>query len=1005
MQPSRHNARKKSNPNRVNSDPVVEVKGSHGTFLLLHFVDNYEEIVPQNNLVSPVNPTMSFSGDTVVIDYGIAYERSEDSKNEILSFFDSKDVKDKTITLENGKYTNPVKQLNGDVFDVSGTYTINSFNKENGIVVATKVTADNLSDYMSQYLSDYFIDNLIWTDTTSSMTRKIEENAIVNKASVNSNNSFEKELGILYTGDVLTIKFPNEKETSSFTVKSTRTDEDGHEWIYVSEPVPEDSDGTSYFGQGVYISVSRRLNSTPCDKVSDYDSCVECVNHNNAKCLTVCQANRKDMDKEEYQNCLKRCRCQTAKKTINCHYDHKFSPDTPGVQGMCASNNRVIRDACSLIRQNCEWKTPTNPDPNLPTLDDIMPCVCESCCEAEGLDENPDCPFGCCNCCADDPTRSAKDCDCCQTTSNRSMDDEEETPTTPTQNDNTARTMTKVTYQRQRSSTTVARSSISEMEKEWNNTGRKTINVKVVYENGKRVYSFNGSNQSTEPRPELQLEEGVAYRFNLKDRSLGLQGTHPLSFATSPNASIEGSELERYIVRSSKEPGNRGSYIYFQVPALNMPIHYYCKNHNGMGNIANVMLKRGSDEGPVIKPDVKPGVGPGGGGGVTGINECCDCDNCLMQAIMEVESGDWQNPGAKDPIDMCNARKPGGNGCGHYQIFPDFVGDARGLCPTPGVYSPGAPKIQACCGIPLNAHNLLCADCDGSLNQPFPGTAEQCCQQKKALGELIMACWKRKWTRNQGSGPCRCEGSGPGPVVNDDEDCYTCEDLAKMHKEGRCGHRCCTKPNCCYQGPDADPAEGTDACNRAKQYWNRVKSVMCSIPACANCSDCANVNPPGLEAKPKRPGEERSTMGGYPNSPLLPDLPVGQSHLEWFLWFFMHFDLYPTDALNPTFPGYPPRVLTSYNVLGSIINDEWNQNGLNTILGMWGSGGYPLQSAIPSGYSLVIPPRTTTAPAPTAPTPTTPAPSVPRTTTAPAPTTQPPMSGGSMGGGGYSSGY
>lgn len=1003
MQPSRHNARKKSNPNRVNSDPISQVRGSHGTFLLLHFLDHYEEIVDQEDFVSPINPTMTFSGNDVVMDYGLAYKHSIDAKNEVLSFFDSKEVKDKTITLKNGTYTHPMKQGNGDVFDAAGTYKINSFDKESGIVVATKVTANNLSDYMSQYLSDYWIDNLTWSDSTAIFTRKIEENAIVNKAGIDSNNSFQNELGVLYAGDVLTIQFPNEKETSSFTVVSTRTDEDGHEWIYVTEPIPDDSDGTSYFGAGVYISVSRRLSSTPCSRVSNYDSCMECVNHKNGDCVSRCADNKGDMDKEEYQNCLKRCRCSQATGQINCHYDHNFSPDTPGVQGMCASNNPNIRDACGSIRQNCEWKLPNNPDPTLPNLPDILPCVCEPCCEAQGIEDNPDCPFGCCDCCADDPRRSADDCDCCETTSSRSMNDsgerEENSNETSTTTQESSSSTPQIRITNRPLNVSTNETAIKQMEREWNTTGRKTINVKVVYENGKRVYSFSGSDQSTEPRPVLNLEEGVAYRFNLKDRSLNLQGTHPLSFATSANGSVEGSELERYIVRSSKEPGNRGSYIYFQVPSLSIPVHYYCKNHNGMGNLISVMLKRGSDEGPVIYPDVKPGVGPGGGGGVTGINECCDCDNCLMQAIMEVESGDWQNPGTKDPIEQCNARRPGGNGCGHYQIFPTFVEDARGLCPTPGVYEPRAPKIQACCGIPANAHNLLCADCGGD-NPPFPGTAGQCCQQKKALGELIMACWKRKWTRNQGSGPCRCEGSGPGPVVNDDEDCYTCEDLAKMHKEGKCGHQCCTKPNCCYQGDDADPAEGTDACSRAKQYWNRVQSVMCSIPACASCSDCANVNPPSLESKPKRPGEERS-LEGYPLGPLLFDSPVGQSHLDWFLWFHLFFSNFPIDATNPTFPGYPPRVLTSYNILGSMINNQWNQDGLNTILGMWGSGGYPLQSEIPSGYSLVITPRTTTAPAPPAP-----APSVPRTTTAPSytpPATTPPPSMPS-GGGGYSSG-
>jgi len=820
--------------------------------LLLHFVDNYEETVDQEDFISPRNPTMTFSGNNVVIDYSLAYIHSEDAKKSIQSFFNSKNVIGQTLTLKDANYTNPLQQGNGDVFDAAGTYTINSFDEESGIVVATKVTANNLSDYISQYLSDYWIDNLKWTESSTSMTRVIEENSIVNRAGVDSINSFANTLGEVLVGDILTLQFPNKKETSKFTVTGTRTSDAGHEWISVDEPVPDDAGGTTYFGSKIYITVSRR-EEKPYHKQS-----------------------RSNADYE---------------------YPNPLTPD--GVIG----------------QDHLDWflwfyayfSNPVNSDPQNPQIPDwsgypplvntswgILSTLINNQWNQDGLNTILD-QWGT----GAYPLQSIIPPDSDLVISERQTDTDTTTTPPPT---NTTQTRSaspsyNTTIPNNRSAQSEAKTIIEE---KWNETGRNTVNVRVNYRNGKRVYAFNGAGQNTESRPELMLEEGVVYRFNLTDRSLGRQGGHPLSFATSHDGNINGSELHRYITRSNKKPGNRGAYIYFEVPATGGEIYYYCKNHNGMGNVANVMLKRGSDEGPVIYPDVKPGVGPGGGGGVTGINECCDCDNCLMQAIMEVESGDWQNPGTKDPIEQCNARRPGGNGCGHYQIFPAFVEDARGLCPTPGVYSPGAPKIQACCAIPANAHDILCADC----------TTTACCNQKKALGELIMACWKRKWTRNQGSGPCRCEGSGPGPVV-DDEDCYTCEDLAKMHKEGKCGHQCCTKPNCCYQGDDADPAEGTDACSRAKQYWNRVQSVMCSIPACASCSDCANVSPPNLESKPKRPGEERST--------------------------------------NTT---TTPR------------------------------------------------PRTVTTPQTTTPR--------PRTTTAPSytpSTTQPPMSGGSMGGGGYSSGY
>ena len=258
MQPARNNARKKSN--RV-KEPIESVAGAHGTFLLLHFVDHYEELVDQEDFISSINPTMTFSGNDVIIDYGLAYTKSEDAKNKLLSFFDSKNLIGKSITLTSAEYTDPIKQGNGDVFDVAGTYTFNSFDKESGIISATKVSANNLSDTMSQYKSDYWINYLTWTENTITPTKTIEENAIVNKAGFNSINSFMNELGQVFNDDILTVQFPNKKTTSIFTVTGTRTDEDGHEWIHVEESVPDDSDGTTYFGEKVYISVSRRKGS------------------------------------------------------------------------------------------------------------------------------------------------------------------------------------------------------------------------------------------------------------------------------------------------------------------------------------------------------------------------------------------------------------------------------------------------------------------------------------------------------------------------------------------------------------------------------------------------------------------------------------------------------------------------------------------------------------------------------------------------------------------------
>jgi len=953
MQPSRHNARKKSN--RVSNVPISHVSGANGQFLLLHFVDNYEEVVDQEDFISPINPTMTFSGNNVVIDYSLAYNHSEDSKKSIQSFFNSKNVVGQTLTLKDANYTNPIQQGNGDVFDAAGTYTINSFDEESGILVATKVTSNNLSDYISQYFSDYWIDNLRWTESSTTMTRVIEENSIVNRAGINSSNSFSNTLGEVLVGDILTIQFPDKKETSTFTVTGTRISDEGHEFISVDEPVPNDADGTTYFGSKIYITVSRREKSnqrsqrdpavlvTPApgygaccvneDGKGDADYCIDDVSRR------TCNSSAGEEGTSRWHNgkTCEEIQCVPSDYTGACCYPDGMGPNNEWCAetspSECASSMLGIYQGNNVSCEDAGCEPENDPDgPDLTPPEGA--CCLSGSCGPPGSDW----PYANCvtmpewQCNANEGTwYSDQRCEvgsqssCCGTWHfYEEQDRSTQTTPTPTPTTNTTQTRNaspsyNVTVPR---NATQTQARILAEEK-WNETGRKTIRVRVVYRNGKRVYAFNGAGQNTESRPELMLEEGVVYRFSLTDRSLGLQGTHPLSFAASADGNISGSELSRYITRTNKKPGNRGAYIYFEVPASGREIYYYCKNHNGMGNVANVMLKRGSDEGPVIYPDVEPGVGPGGGGGVTGINECCDCDNCLMQAIMAVESCGGVSPCTDDDY-QCNACKndpqylpngdpdpahprpkcppgPGGAavGCGQYQIFPDFAKDARGLCPTPGIYQKGSPRVQACCNIPANAHDILCNRCaEGD---------SACCQQKKELSELIMACWKRKWSRNQGSGPCRCEGSGPGPVV-DDEDCYTCEDLAKMHKEGRCGHQCCEKPNCCYQGSGADPSEGTDACNRAKTYWDKVKSAMCSIPGCASqCSDCANENPPSLEDQKR---SERS--------------------------------------MNTTTPR--PRTVTT--------------------------------------------PQTTTP--------------RPRTTTAPSytpSTTQPPMSGGSMGGGGYSSGY
>jgi len=207
------------------------------------------------------------------------------------------------------------------------------------------------------------------------------------------------------------------------------------------------------------------------------------------------------------------------------------------------------------------------------------------------------------------------------------------------------------------------------------------------------------------------------------------------------------------------------------------------------------------------------------------------CMSCLLDAIEIVESGDWQNPNATGPLQRCDAHNPADTMHGHYQIGRLMIQDAQSLCKGGG----GLPKVTACCGIPKNAYAILSTNCNGNAS---------CCDNKKALGQLIIDCWRRRWTRNQGKGACgwsKCDGSG-GPSENESgRHKYTCEDLAKMHKEGVCGHKCCESPGCCGENVSEvqQEAEGGNACARANQYWERVQSVMNQI-----CPNCEDTNPP-----------------------------------------------------------------------------------------------------------------------------------------------------------------
>jgi len=124
----------------------------------------------------------------------------------------------------------------------------------------------------------------------------------------------------------------------------------------------------------------------------------------------------------------------------------------------------------------------------------------------------------------------------------------------------------------------------------------------------------------------------------------------------------------------------------------------------------------------------------------------------------------------------------------------------------------------------------------------------------------------------------------------------------------------------------------------------------------------------------------------YP-TPLTLQSIIGQAHLNWFLWFYAWF-MNPVNQGDPTNPniidwsGYPIFVNSSWNILGTIIENQWNQDGLNIILDRWGEDTMPPLVNLPSEFNMLVGRQTSQTPlsSPSAPTPSAPTPSAPTRT-------------------------
>ena len=224
---------------------------------------------------------------------------------------------------------------------------------------------------------------------------------------------------------------------------------------------------------------------------------------------------------------------------------------------------------------------------------------------------------------------------------------------------------------------------------------------------------------------------------------------------------------------------------------------------------------------------------------------------CLMECIMEKESGgegpedfgyrgcnsaatdcgncDFDGDGRKDPQKVqpgdqfdsdCNGTDDCTPGdpcdvtcdCGPYQIsHRQYIDDiCGGGIPTPE--APGGGTNRPCrggdpgggpAGNPGYDTANCCEVCEAgyaeSLCVPCPQGDDACCTEKKRRSEKLIDCWRRRFTRNPGSDPdfnrpgprgnrCYCTGQRNHDYPDGDLPCCTCEDLARMHNGGPCGH-------------------------------------------------------------------------------------------------------------------------------------------------------------------------------------------------------------------------
>jgi len=264
-----------------------------------------------------------------------------------------------------------------------------------------------------------------------------------------------------------------------------------------------------------------------------------------------------------------------------------------------------------------------------------------------------------------------------------------------------------------------------------------------------------------------------------------------------------------------------------------------------------------------INPDNQDGNGR--------LNVCCPCMECLDACIKQEESGGEGSPvllpdnntnptGVSKPDSKHTGCDSTATDCGRC----DTDGDGK---PNPVRVRPGGMFDSDCDGVPdclpgspcdrhcdcgpyqIDWNGYVKDVCDVNICQYDPSCCEvcnpgfgsalcqpcgnnaACCEEKDRRSKKLMDCWRRRYTRNPcGMGqlpPCNCPGGGSrggsGTIPHNDNGhmCFTCQDLARMHNGGPCGHR----------------VSGTT------DYWKKISGCMrekCGFSANGNSESCSD---------------------------------------------------------------------------------------------------------------------------------------------------------------------